>query len=198
MIENKKPVGESNIIQASSWFDTWTAILTQDEVDKLTKNLLDHFTILEFTIPQGDDAENLQVIYERLVIRSVGIAVLMFNSSPGIINGVLDLTRNLILSYYPQTEAIDIYHSHWMPLELLVAENDPVYSEAAEARFSVKIKLFLKQKNWELLSHEKNQNLGPYFAFKRYIENEKCLENKLLVTSIIQELLDLRSDKDNK
>merc|ERR1712020_766375 len=142
--------------------------------------------------------ENLQVVYERMVIRSVGIATLIFNSSPGIINGVLDLTRNLVLSYYPQNEAISIYHSHWMPLELLVAEDEPVYSEAADKRFGLRIQSFLKQKNWDLLDHEKKQNLGTYLAFKRYIQNEKCLGNKVHVTSIIQELLDLQILKDVK
>ena len=200
VIENKTPVGESNIIQASSWFDSWTAILTHDEINKLTKNLLDYFTVLEFTIPQGDDSENLQVIYERLVFRSIGIATLMFISRPGITNGVLDLTRNLILSYYSENEAISIYHSHWMPLELLVAENDPVYSEGAELRFGLRLKSFLGLKTWELLPHEKKQqqNRGAYLAFKRYTENEKCSENKSLVTSLIQELLDHQTPKDIK
>merc|ERR1712226_586599 len=89
VIENKKPVGESHVIQASLWFDAWTSILTKYDLDKMTQNLLDHFTILEFTVPQEDDAENLQVVYERLAIRSVGIARLIAISSPGIGNGVM-------------------------------------------------------------------------------------------------------------
>ena len=196
VINNQKPVGESNIITTASLFESWTSILTPDEIDKITKNVLDHFTVLEFTIPRGDDAENLQVVYERLAIRSIGILTLLFDSSPGISNGVMDLTRNLFLSYYSQDDAIRIYHSHWMPLEVLVAEDDPVYSEAAEIKFTARLKAFLSDKQWDILSEEKKGKLGVYFSLKRYVENRTHLENTTQVTPIIQELLDFKIPSD--
>ena len=195
MIENKKPVGESHVIQASLWFDSWTSGLTKYDLDKMTQNLLDHFTILEFIVPQEDDAENLQVVYERLAIRSVGIARLMFIASPGISNGVMDLTRNLVLSYYDEAEAISIYHSHWMPLEVLVAENDPVYSQTAESRFISHLKNFLDHKNWETSSNGKHQSLEVYNSFKRFLKSERCSENSDKVTFIVHELLNLQTPK---
>ena len=198
VIENKKPVGDSNVISAKSWFDSWTANLTQDENQRLTKNLLDHIRVLEFMIPQGDDSENLQVVYERLAIRSVYMGTLLFNPSPGINNGVLDLTRNLFLSYFSQDEAISVYHSHWMPLEVLVAKNDPVYSEVAETRFMSHIQSFLKGKNWDVSSDEKKDQLGVYRSLKRYIEGQNVLKNSVHITTIIQELLDLPVDLEDK
>ena len=184
---NKKPVGESHIIQAANWFDSWTSTLTQFDTDKMTDNLLNHFTILEFTVPQEDDAENLQVVYERLAIRSVGIAIMCFNASPGIQNGVMDLTRNLVLSYFEEAKAIDMYHSHWMPLEVLVAGSDAVYSPEAESRFILHLKNFLENKNWEPSSNSAHSSMEVYNSFKRYMNNEKCSENCDKVTFIVQE-----------
>ena len=209
VIQNKKPVGDSNVINAMCWFDTWISALTHDAIEDLTAKLLDHCTVLEFTIPRADDSENLQVVYERLAIRSVGIATMCFVANPGINNGVLDLTRNLFLSYYTQNEAINIYHSHWMPLELMVAKDEPVYSLAAEERFIAHIKSFLLDKNWEAPTKEtkhpeaqpftqrmvylrKLPNLEVYQSLKRYVEQQLCLNNPVAVTSIIQDLLDHR------
>ena len=196
MIENKKPAGASHVIQTSMWFDSWTSTLTKYDIDKMTDNLLDRFTVLEFTVPQEDDAENLQVVYERLAIRSVGIARLMFIAAPGISNGVMDLTRNLVLSYFDETKAIDIYHSHWMPLEVLVAGNDAVYSQEAESRFILHLKNFLESKNWEPSSNSAHNSMEVYNSFKRYMNNEKCSENCEKVTFIVQELLNFELPKE--
>ena len=191
IMENKKPTGDSNVIQVSQWFDEWTANLTNAGVSRMIVNLLDCFSVLEFTIPQGEDSENLQVVYERMVIRSLGIAKMTFNPSPGIINGVLDLSRNLVLSYYSEEQAIKVYHSMWMPLELLVAEDEPVYSEGAEKRFASRIKYFLKEKQWCLSEMEQKQNIGLYLAFKRYNANENDSGGSDVVNYIIQELMEL-------
>ena len=195
VIENKKPAGASHVIQTSMWFDSWTSTLTKYDIDKMTDNLLDRFTILEFTVPQEDEAENLQVVYERLAIRSVGIARLMFIAAPGISNGVMDLTRNLVLSYYDETKAIDIYHSHWMPLEVLVAENDAVYSQEAENRFILHLKKYLDSKNCEKSSNSIHGSMEVYNSFKKYLKNERCSENSDKVTFVIQELLNFETLK---
>ena len=199
VISEEKPVGDSNVIAASQWFESWTATLTPNELNKMSTNLLDYFTILEFTIPRDKDAENLQVVYERLAIRSVEILSLMWNPSPGINNGVLDLTRNLFLSYYSEDKAFSVYHSYWMPLELKVAEDEPVYSMAAENRFIFLLRAFMSSKNWDILLEEKKRNkLGMYFAIKRYVENRKSLESNSHVTGIIQEMLDFQIPSDFK
>ena len=191
VIENKKPVGASHVIQTAMWFDSWTSTLTKYDIDKMTDNLLDRFTILEFTAPQEDDAENLQVVYERLAIRSVGMSRLLFNATPGISNGVMDLTRNLVLSYYDDRKAIEIYHSHWMPLEILVAQNDAVYSQEAENRFILHLKKYLESKNLEISSNPVHGTMEVYNVFKRYLHSEKCSENSDKVTFFVKELLNL-------
>ena len=197
VIERQIPVGESHIVQASLWFDSWISILTKHDVDKLTKNLLDHFTVLEFTIPLVEEAENLQVVYERLAIKSAyGIGRFLSNDRPGVNNGVLDLTRNLVLSYFDETKAINLYHSHWMPLENLVAEHDTVYSQETENRFILYLKQFLKGKNWETSSNAEMQGLEVYSSFKRFMKSEECYENRDNVISIVLDLLNFQRSKD--
>ena len=193
VIQNRNPTGESHIIQASLWFDSWTSDLSKNDIDKMTLNLLDHFTVLEFMIPLIEEAENLQVVYERLAIKSAyGIGRFLNNDRPGINNGVMDLTRNLVLSYFDENDAVNLYHSHWMPLELLVAENDAVYSEEAENKFTSHIKEFLRHKKWEISSNEHMHGLEVYDSFKRFMKNEKYHERIDKVIFIVQELLDFR------
>ena len=197
VIENKNAVGESHIVQASLWFDSWTSVLTKQDANKMTQNLLDHFTVLEFMIPLIEEAENLQVVYERLAIKSAyGIGRFLNNDRPGINNGVLDLSRNLVLSYFEETKAISLYHSHWMPLEIMVAENDTVYSQETENRFILHLKDFLKKKNWETSTNADMQSLEVYSSLKRFMESENCYDNRDKVISIVQELLNFQRTED--
>jgi len=196
-LEGKNPSGDSNVTNAMFWFQSWLSELTLDETKALSKKLLDHCSIMEFNIPTGANSENLQVVYERLAIRSVGIASMMFIANPGINNGVLDLTRNLFLSYYGESEAVDIYHSHWMPLEVQVAKDDPVYSLAAESRFILHVKSFLAHKNCEVSAYDQKHlgRLATYHSLKNFVETQLSSNTSTSVTDIIQELMDFQEKR---
>jgi len=196
VIDGEVPVGDSHIIQAAAWFDEWTSTLKKYEIANMVENILDRFNVLEFTVPQEEeDTENLQVVYERLAIRSIGISAMCFNAAPGICNGVMDVTRNLVLSYFDERKAIDVYHTQWMPLEMHVAGDDPVYSQEAENKFVSHLKKYLEYKMWENTSSSMYRSMEVYNSFKRFLKNENCTENRNKVTFIIQEMLNFETFK---
>ena len=196
VIKGSTPTGDSNIIDVVNWYNLWVDELTEDTRKDCLTNMLDHFWLLDFTIPHDDQADGLQVIYERLAVRSIEVLGSMYNPRPGLYIGVLDLARNLFLSYYNEADAIQIYHSTWIPLELMVARNDYVYSEVAEIRFGLILKAYLSVKKWDILDEEKNRKLGIYFAFKRYMHHVTLVtplltgnKNVSAVTNLMKELL---------
>jgi hypothetical protein len=82
--------------------------------NKIARAAVARCSVLWFNTHEPD----LFSMYERLAFRDLAISSFFIISSPGVSLSESDLTRNFLLSFFPdESTQLRMYHAYWIPIE---------------------------------------------------------------------------------
>ncbi|ORY45611.1 hypothetical protein BCR33DRAFT_716263 [Rhizoclosmatium globosum] len=120
----------SALVDAYNVFRTKTYGLTLDRLDQIATSAVHGVTIMRVNIL----TENLNLcqVFQWLQERSLVAGEILFNPTPGINFGSIDLIRNLFVSNYihwSRDRLESLYETRWLPFELLFSSNGLTFDQ---------------------------------------------------------------------